>query len=114
MDEQQRIAAVSTEVMLENVLYWQETLDHTTQNHSSKLTAFEEKLDAAIKVTRASEDEHAMNIAKVATNVLKLSVDVDTVIGNQKMLMVQMEKLLGQMEKLQTEAIDGAVSKPHA
>ena len=33
---------------------------------------------------------------------------MDTVIGNQ------MEKLLGQMEKLQTEALDRAVSKPHA
>ena len=114
MTEQQRIIAVSTNVMFENVLSWQESLDHTTQNHSSKLTAFEEKLDAAIKVTRASEDEHAMNIAKVATKVLKLSVDVDTVIGNQKILMVQMEKLLGQMEKLQTEALDRAGSKPHA
>ena len=39
---------------------------------------------------------------------------MDTVIGNQKILMVQMEKLLGQMEKLQTEAPDRAVSKPHA
>ena len=114
MTEQQRITDVSTNVMFENVLHWQEILDNTTHNHSSKLTAFGEKLDAAIKVTRASEDEHAMKIAKVATNVLKLSVDMDTVICNQKILMVQMEKLLGQMEKLQTEALDRAVSKPHA
>ena len=114
MTEHQRITDVSTNVMFENVLNWQEILDHTTHNHSSKLTAFGEKLDAAIKVTRASEHEHAMNIAKVATKVLKLSVDVDTVIGNQKILMVQMEKLLGQMEKRQTEALDRTGSKPHA
>ena len=39
---------------------------------------------------------------------------MDTVIGNQKILMVQMEKLLGQMEKLQTEALERAASRPHA